>query len=95
MGLTARRLAAHLVRLAARRRRLLACWLLLVPLVSLALLPADRGQPWLPHRPAAACTQPPPADRPDIDAEQIWTQLQLTEVSARAASSLPPVGSGA
>ena len=80
MGLTVRRVVAHLLRLVARRRRLLACWLLLLPLLSVALLPANRGEAWLPQLPSG-CGPPPPERRTDLDAEQLWPQLQA-EVSA-------------
>ncbi|KAF0302058.1 hypothetical protein FJT64_025853 [Amphibalanus amphitrite] len=82
MGLTARQLVAHLVRLMARRRRLIACWLLLLPLLSLALLPTVPDRRWPPQR-AASCGRPLLAGRPDVDAERLWPQLRAAEVSGR------------
>ena len=74
-----RLLAAHVLRLLARHRRLLACWLLLLPLLSLALLPPPgSGQLGLLPRQLLSCSRPRRSSRPDLDAELVWPTLDFT-----------------
>ena len=80
---TGRLLAARVLRLLARHRRPLACWLLLLPVLSLTLLPPESSQPWLPRQ-LLSCSSPRLSSRPDIDAELTWSSLDFQVRDFRA-----------